>query len=779
MRGRLRWGALLAVGVLMLLALWRLTGGTPEQDPEGAEASGPRTPRAPVAARPREARDPDASPSTPDTPTAADGVLEVEVREGERPVPGAPARLYRRGPRDPNLGTFIWWRVGEGLTDAAGRVVLAAGPGDYLVSVRVEGHAPLVRDVVRPQAEARTRVVLQVEPGVRLEGRTVVGTTREPLPLVRLVLARRSAELAFWLQPELPEDERVQVTSNERGLFRVDGLAPGVWRLEADTPGYALTVIEQVKVPAGKPLEVALQAAGIIEGFVVDARGEPAAGAEVQLGGKTAQQLVTGEGGGFSGEVEAGAYTVMARRGEEAGALETPVVVSAGMTVRGVRLQLGPGAVLEGRVWAKASGAPVAQARVDVSPLGGNGDLGRASTDADGRFQVRGLASGAYDVVVGAQGFATVLRRGVMLRGREHFTLDVTLGGLGSVEGHVRDPEGRPVEGARVLAFPRQDPLDTPAVETRTDAEGHYRLEGVTPGPQRLVARRDGATQGMVRPVEVGDSGPARVDFTLETTGVVEGVVRGRLPDEPLEVTATPTERHGPGWSERRGTPVDAAGAFRLVLAPGSYQVALASTRAASPAERIEVRAGSTTRAELLWREAAQSTGEVGGRVLEPDGAPSPSALVLAFTDGEEREIIGATWTDGEGRFQINLLPERASLERLQLQAANGGRRGQLAGVRTGLQGADVRLAPGATLSGRVVRTGAPVQGFTLTLEPEQFVPLAQKPGPWEFSGERFQVRDVPAGPALLRVRTQDGLQGERAVVLRPGATLEVDVSLP
>jgi hypothetical protein len=51
----------------------------------------------------------------------AEGVLEVEVLAGERPLPGASVRLYWRGPRDPNLGEVAWRLVGSGSTDAQGR----------------------------------------------------------------------------------------------------------------------------------------------------------------------------------------------------------------------------------------------------------------------------------------------------------------------------------------------------------------------------------------------------------------------------------------------------------------------------------------------------------------------------------------------------------------------------------------------------------------------------------------------------------------------------------
>ncbi|ATB31366.1 carboxypeptidase-like regulatory domain-containing protein [Melittangium boletus] len=778
MRGRLIAVAILGALALALLGVWRLvepgTGEDALRVQRGEPVPGASEPPLPGS---RERTGPTPASAPERALSEADGILEVRLLAGERPVPGAQARLYWRGARDPNLGEFSWRRMGEGRTDGQGRVQLAAGPGNYLVSVRADGHAPLLRHVVRPLGEARTRIELRLEPGLTLEGRTVVHGTKEPLPLVQLVLTPRAPELAAWLTPDAPDEECVHASSDTRGNFRVDGLAPGTYQLEARTPGYARTVLHRVKVPSTEPLEVALRLAGVIEGFVVDARGAPATGAEVLVSGKTAQQLTTGEGGGFSGEVEAGTYTVTARRGEEAAALREPLVVSAGRTVRGVRLQLGPGAVLEGRVWARATGAPVADAHVDISPLGGNGDLGRASTDGEGRFSVSGLAPGAYDVVVGAPGFSSVLRRGVTVDATERFPLDVVLASTGRVEGWVRDTEGRPVVSARVLTAPSTDVLETSPVEARTDAEGHYQLEGLKPGYQRLIARREGATQGIIRPAEVSESGTARVDFTLEETGIVEGVVRGRLPEAPLEATAHRTEGGGPGWGERSGAPVDPGGTFRMELPPGTYVMGLWAFRPAARIERVQVRAGETTRVELTWDEEPH-TGSVGGVVLEPDGQPSPGAIALLYAEGQESSLLGVSLADEEGHFHIDLPVGSQDTERLRVHAFNGGRRGRVSGVRPGTEGVGVKLEPGATLRGRVVRQGRPVQGFTLTFDADRHEPLAQPPGPWEFPGERFEMRDVPAGPATLVVRTVDGARGVAQVAPRAGTTTEVDISV-
>ena len=176
---------------------------------------------------------------------AAVGVpdLEVEVLAGSKPVPGANVRLYLHGLRDPILREVSWRLASERSTDEQGRARLPSRPGGYLVAVRAPGYAPLLRDVVRPYGEALTRLRLTLEPGHTLTGRTVVRGTEEPLPLVELVLTAHGRKLESWQSPAAPAEEQVYASSDARGNFRLEGLAPGTRtqrRIEAAAKTYRM-----------------------------------------------------------------------------------------------------------------------------------------------------------------------------------------------------------------------------------------------------------------------------------------------------------------------------------------------------------------------------------------------------------------------------------------------------------------------------------------------------------------------------------------------------------
>jgi protocatechuate 3,4-dioxygenase beta subunit len=808
--------AAVVVGLTLAAVLTRKGDGTGEaargSPAPGAPARAPLdlTPVRPstFAAAPQPERPADVSPggsaepgSTPplsEPPRAEDGLLDVQVvadgaPEGPRPVAGAAVRLYWRGPPDARAGGPAWRLAGEGRTDAQGRLSLPSRPGAYLVAARAEGLAPSRREVVRPFGEARTAVRLALAKGLALTGTTVVKGGGEPLALVELSLTQHTgAADGFAFRAAAPPEERVWGSSDARGAFRLEGLAPGTYLLEARAPGHARAVLPRVRVPAGAPLTVALGASGFLEGFVVDAAGRPAAGAEVHVGGRAPQVLVASEAGAFSAEVEPGPHPVQARRGEEAGALEAPVTVAAGATVKGLRVRLGAGGVLEGVVRARGDGRPVAGAAVEAGPFqaqpfAARGTSARTVTDASGAFRLAGLAPDGYDVTVSAAGFSRAVRRGVTVAGGERFPLEVLLEGVGAVAGEVRDGQGRPVAGARVRGGSRWGGgLGSAPAEALTDASGVYRLEGLDAGRVLVTARREGDALGSSARVEVREGEVARADLTLAETGVVEGVVRpsrGALPEGGLVVRAFPQRGGVLGPADMASAETDAAGAFRLVLPAGTYGLRPFPLVGRGPsfgtrAAEVAVEAGGTVRAELAWEEAEADGRTLRVRVLEPDGSPSPGAAVDVRAGEGGRRFAMVTPADEEGRAEVTGPEGAAEAAGLVVTARNGGRSGAVPGVRPGGGEVVVRLRPAAGVRGRVVRAdGQPVQGFLLQVR------TGDTPGPLlpagrEFAGATFSLPDVPAEPATLVASTPDGLRGELPLALAPGQQREVEVVL-
>ncbi len=86
----------------------------------------------------------------------------------------------------------------------------------------------------------------------------------------------------------------------------------------------------------------------------------------------------------------------------------TELTVLPGKTLSGIDEQLSAGAQISGRVTDAATGAPVAEATVDVLRAGAPGSLevvSSARSDSAGHYDASGLPSGAYDVLFVASGF--------------------------------------------------------------------------------------------------------------------------------------------------------------------------------------------------------------------------------------------------------------------------------------------------------------------------------------------------------------------------------------
>jgi hypothetical protein len=137
--------------------------------------------------------------------------------------------------------------------------------------------------------------------------------------------------------------------------------------------------------------------------------------------------------------------------------------------------------------------------------------------------------------------------------------------------------------------------------------------------------------------------------------------------------------------------------------------------------------------------------------------------------------------TDEQGRFSLTIPAQRSAApapSRMKVSARNGGRSAEVVGVKPGEKNVVVRLRPGTSVRGRVVRAGGsgPVKGFTLSVEPQGERSFGWGNTTWEFAADRFELRDVPAEPSRLVVHTADGAAGEVLATLGSEGTRELEI---
>jgi len=146
------------------------------------------------------------------------------------------------------------------------------------------------------------------------------------------------------------------------------------------------------------------------------------------------------------------------------------------------------------------SGKPVADAAVGVGRVGGGTRETGAITDAEGRFRVKDLASGAYFIGARTPGYvqsadAMVRPDGLMKFYRPGETANITLVKGGVITGTVTDQSGDPVVGVGVtaisIAFSDDlgGSLGVSFGNTRpTDDRGIYRIYGLRGGKYLVYA---------------------------------------------------------------------------------------------------------------------------------------------------------------------------------------------------------------------------------------------------------------------------------------------------
>jgi protocatechuate 3,4-dioxygenase beta subunit len=120
-------------------------------------------------------------------------------------------------------------------------------------------------------------------------------------------------------------------------------------------------------------------------------------------------------------------------------------------------------AAIRGRVFAADSGRPLRRARIQINGPGLPGNGQTTSTDADGRYEIRDLVGGRYNISVSRSGYLRLSygqRRPFELgkpfdlaNGQRADNVDFTLPRMSLITGRILDEANEPISGVRVMAM--------------------------------------------------------------------------------------------------------------------------------------------------------------------------------------------------------------------------------------------------------------------------------------------------------------------------------------
>ncbi|MBI3846853.1 MAG: carboxypeptidase regulatory-like domain-containing protein [Planctomycetes bacterium] len=294
-------------------------------------------------------------------------------------------------------------------------------------------------------------------------------------------------------------------------------------------------------------------------------------------------------------------------------------------------------------------------------------------TDADGRFEFRGLPPGFHWWVFTAHDeFAPRTAGPVAVTAAEIATLpDVRLDVGAAVCGVVRDGAGNPLAAATVVASrnrrgPEAMAYGTKQPSSTSVSNGTYRLEHLAPGDYIVTATIAGKPTSDPRSVSIA-AVAARVDVDLVVTAghfvsgrvvdskthtpiagaTVEAPAKlGRLLESPDPAPTASGLAHR--FDKRGSTMTDASGRFRLDSLTADAVTLSVSCPGFEPASKDDV-AVDTADVEIAIRKQTW----IEGQVLDPDGKPVGHASI-----GMRDRTGMPLRSDGEsepetGRFRI------------------------------------------------------------------------------------------------------------------------------
>lgn len=400
---------------------------------------------------------------------------------------------------------------------------------------------------------------LRASPGGRLRG-IVIGADGAPTPGASVSV--RPGLNAFLGQITGRQYRWLDTVTDDQGRFDIPGVPEGDgYTVAATAPSIALEEVHGVSIDAGQVTALTVQAhqGAVVAGRVLDPDGAPLADASVAMiyldlsrvlfsaDGRTEPLRTDAEGRFRLEHVAAGRVAVVAAADDLAPSNIEELAVVDGGVYDDVLLQVGVGAPVTGLVLDDQD-QPVAGAAVEVRPFERPNDPQfmkvmlkvrrvTATTDASGRFLVRGMTGERLVIQASKPGYTTAIASGLELDDPD-IVVRVQRGV--TIRGRVVVGQGgdqRPVTRFRVETRSREVPTDKDgnviAVGDPRERRGWRRRGGGGPPWQRARAKRtrqmpEGATMGG-RTADGNWREVLAEDGRFELTGIPPGRVRLRL----------------------------------------------------------------------------------------------------------------------------------------------------------------------------------------------------------------------------------------------------------
>ena len=721
------------------------------------------------------------------------------VKDGQgHPVAGAEVTLSQslmfgggRGGRGggPALALLAGGAGADRKADTTGNdgtfAVRGVAPGEYVLAVTRSGYAAERIDPVKvAKSGPPPPFTVTLGPGATISGRVVrkSGAGAEGFVLVATVAG----------SPPFGAGARTDQPTGPDGGFAIDGLKPGQsydLRLlgpagmvqgkrgvMAPAPSVVLTVAGPGRITGtardaqdGSPLAdflVSYEAdrGGGLRGLM---RGAAGGAGGAAAGGPGQPVEVNGGDGTFAIEdVPAGTWSVVVQAKGYQRAHTGGVAVEEGATTAGVEVRAVKGATLKGHVVDALTGAPVANATASVSAAGSGPGMGGAgatapdggaTTDADGRFELAGVATGKQTLHV-TQPDYTDASQAVDVTG-DDAAVEVRMTQGGVLAGSVVSDAGGPVPGATVSLAEAGGGggfgfgPGAGAQQTMSDGAGQFSFDHLGAGRYTATATLGSNTSAPAEVVLQAGQSQQGVTLQLQTGVTIQGTVSGLPATMVNGMTVTAAGADSYTGSMRVG----ADGGFEFDHVPvGVVTLRGTATDPSGSTRSATKQVTATADQPILPVELVFDPGYTLSGQVTQGGQPVAGANVFAgLLGGGGRQATAVT--DDAGSYQLTGL-QQGTYTVAAMSAAAGSSQRQTVTL-TSDQTLDIEF-PSAKITGQVVDADGnlPLANATVTAtaqDPNAAPGARQRPVTTDSNGQ-FSFAGLDEGSYTLATSLPD-----------------------
>ncbi|MEW4288285.1 carboxypeptidase regulatory-like domain-containing protein [Rossellomorea marisflavi] len=689
------------------------------------------------------------------------GAVQGTVRDAatSQPIPDTLVRVVN------NQGTIIAFIH----TDSNGFYYLGGlAPGDYtVVAVNPLYQTGFAETMILPNVTNTVNFSLQSNPAT-LSGLVFDAVDQSPLP--GTVIEVRLAGTNILVR---------RVTSDENGRYIISGLPAGTFDVIAELQNYSLST-NTVFLSAGESeiLNIPMRPfPATVTGTVYDAATQlPIAGALVRLliqntDIEVTSTLTSSDGTYSLGNIAPGQYNLIFSADGYGNVVRQITLEPNEVEVVDAFLDPNP-ATLTGRVFDQGTGISIQGALVRVFNQDGI-FITSTLTDANGMYELPGIAAGLYSVIYSATGYGAEARTVALPAGA---TVTVNVGLIAesaSIQGTVRDAvTGLPIPAALVQVFTIGTTI--PIASVQTDQQGRYVISGLLPEEYRVVySAPTYQSETFILFFNPGETKTVDAELTKlpsRIIGVVTDIVTGLpIPNATVILLLEGTE------IIVASTNTDQDGNYSLNgLSPGNYNLRFEATGYLTETLSIQLGVAETLTVDESLRLLF---GTVIGTVREAlTGEPIRNALVLAFS--VNGLPLGAAIADINGNYSIDGLPSgpivlvvRATGFQTQMREVT------IIGGETIQENFNL-LGDPAVITGFItdVRTGEPVPQALVQVYPfGSDVPIRST---LSTQNGFYILFGLPPGRYVIRVRAFGYPEKFVEVTLLEGQVLRLDIQL-